>query len=339
MTENKLIERRAPSIIPGNWYDTKKFQEVVKNAYAPGATEEELMLFASVCKEKRLSPMNGEISFQRRKMKDGGYRVLFVVSRDGYLKIAKDNPDFLGLNSDIVYSKDTFSIETTDEGKVKISHKYGLTESRGEIRGAWAIARRKGVDPVFSYVDFKEYNEANKASNMVWGSYPSRMILKVAESISLKKQFNINGLNDSETVDSYSEQVQIPQVPIKKIVSQEKQDMEMLTEGIDEEYLQIEVPKVEVSVPKTNGNASEALRKAEVRFMVLKKAFPNDMIPFPEWREKYWEKNIKWLPPHMEEKMKKEFEDSKKNGLLNQSIEIYRDNWISEAEVQETYPA
>jgi hypothetical protein len=138
------------------------------------------------------------------------------------------------------------------------------------------------------------------------------------------RDFDVLPIIDNNGIDpEYLEDV--PKKSVKQVLSQDAQDMAALRD--------------EPVIPKVNGNASEALRKAEVRFKVLKKAFPNDMIPFPEWREKYWEKNIKWLPPHMEEKMKKEFEDSKKNGLLNQSIEIYRDNWISEAEVQETYPA
>jgi len=48
-------------------------------------------------------------------------------------------------------------------------------------------------------VNFQEYY---KPAGNIWKTYPSAMILKVAESIALKKAFSINGLVTQEEMDA-----------------------------------------------------------------------------------------------------------------------------------------
>jgi len=199
-----------------NWYDSPKMRQLIMRTYAPSASPEEFMLFTQVCKERHLSPVDNEISFQKRwsrrkeKQKDGSFKdvwdekVLFVTHRDGYLKIAKQDPSFEGLNAQVIYENDDFEVRTDENGSVIINHKFGL-KNRGEIVGAWAIAKRKGYDPVVEVVPFNEYYDANVGNNVNWDKYKHSMIQKVAESHALRKQCCINGLTSEETVSSIGE--------------------------------------------------------------------------------------------------------------------------------------
>ena len=64
-----------------NWYDSPKMRQLIMRTYAPSASPEEFMLFTQVCKERHLSPVDNEISFQKRwsrrkeKQKDGSFKV------------------------------------------------------------------------------------------------------------------------------------------------------------------------------------------------------------------------------------------------------------------------
>ncbi len=62
--------------------------------------------------------------------------------------------------------------------------------------GAWARVHRTGRVPTFFYAPFESY----KRSNKVWSQYPDAMILKVAESMGLRKAFSITGLVPEDEV-------------------------------------------------------------------------------------------------------------------------------------------
>jgi len=114
-----------------------------------------------------------------------------VIARDGYLKIADRHPSYDGLVSDVVRANDVFKRDRDG-----IEHEYGA--DRGAIKGAYALVYRKDRRyPVYVFAPFKEYN----AGTRVWASYPSAMILKVAESMALKRAFTVSGLVSREEMD------------------------------------------------------------------------------------------------------------------------------------------
>jgi hypothetical protein len=115
-----------------------------------------------------------------------------MTSRDGYLKIANNNPDFEGIVSDVVYESDTF--RKTPDG---VEHQYGV-KNRGKLVGAYALVYRKGIRfPVYVFAPFNDYNKGND----IWRTYPHAMILKVAESMALKRTFSLSGLVSREELD------------------------------------------------------------------------------------------------------------------------------------------
>jgi phage recombination protein Bet len=148
-----------------------------------------------VCEQYGLNPLLNDIVFSRYETKNGPV-VNFIVTRDGYLKAAMRDKNFVKCPSAVIKEGDEFEMDI--EGNVK--HKFG--KKRGKIIGAWAFAEhaQRGKLPVV--VDFAEYYIANAASqngrSPIWDSMPSAMIQKVAEVAALRRQFPLGGIVAAE---------------------------------------------------------------------------------------------------------------------------------------------
>src|SRR6056297_919205 len=165
---------------------TPKEIETIRRTVAEKATDDEFRMFMHLAKSYGLDPFNGEIFFWKMNGKP-----TIMTSRDGYLKIADSHPAYDGLVSDVVRANDVFKRERDN-----INHEYGA--DRGDIIGAYALVYRKDRRyPVYVFAPFIEYN----AGTRVWASYPSAMILKVAESMALKRAFTVSGLVSREEMD------------------------------------------------------------------------------------------------------------------------------------------
>src|SRR6056297_2094312 len=169
---------------------TPKEIETIRRTVAEKATDDEFRMFMHLAKSYGLDPFNGEIFFWKMNGKP-----TIMTSRDGYLKIADSHPAYDGLVSDVVRANDVFKRERDN-----INHEYGA--DRGDIIGAYALVYRKDRRyPVYAFASFKEYN----AGTRVWAKYPSAMILKVAESMALKRAFTVSGLVSREEMDAIQE--------------------------------------------------------------------------------------------------------------------------------------
>ena len=161
--------------------------QTIKNTVAIGANDSELSMFLSIASKYELDPFLREIWFANM-----GNRNVIMTGRDGYLKIANRNPNFDGITGDVVHANDKF----IKEGDI-VKHAY-TGQDRGVIIGAYAIVYRKDrAHPIFCFAPFNEYNKGGRG---VWGQYPSAMILKVAESMALKRAFSISGLVTEEEI-------------------------------------------------------------------------------------------------------------------------------------------
>lgn len=174
----------------------------IRTTVAKNANDQELFMFLHLCQQYQLDPFRKEIWF----IKYNSSSPTIMTSRDGYLKIAQQNPDFQGVMSQEVRENDYFEmLPATGD----VIHKFAQPISnRGEIVGAWATAHRKGVKPVSIFVNFDEYKgpaKDSKGKPSIWGKYPSAMIIKVAEAFVLKRQFGITGLVTREELDGEQE--------------------------------------------------------------------------------------------------------------------------------------
>jgi phage recombination protein Bet len=182
--QNKVvdIESRNKELISFS----QKEIETIKRTVASDANTDELRMFLHIAKTYGLDPFNKEIFFWKIKGKP-----TIMTSRDGYLKIADRHEEYNGLVSDVVRENDKFRRKAQG-----IDHEYGT--NRGDIIGAYALVYRKDREyPVYVFAPFQEYF----AGTRVWTQYPSAMILKVAESMALKRAFTVSGLVTAEEMD------------------------------------------------------------------------------------------------------------------------------------------
>ncbi|WP_176447348.1 RecT family recombinase [Lentibacillus sp. CBA3610] len=172
----------------------KRFIEPAKG------TPEETEHFLEVCENFGLNPLLGDIVFQRYETKRGA-KTQFITTRDGLLRVATSQPGYVGPpNANVVKEGDHFEF-LPSEGTVR--HKFGA--KRGEILGAYAIMQHKKHNPVAVFVDFQEYFQANSGRQNsrygnpnVWDTLPSAMIIKIAETFVLRRQFPLGGLYTQE---------------------------------------------------------------------------------------------------------------------------------------------
>lgn len=164
----------------------------IKNMYAKGATEDEFVVFITLCQKYDLDPMLNEIYF----IKYGSAKPIMMTSRDGYLKIANRDNNFDGMVADVVYDGD--ELKRYSDGGVMIT--YGenhLKFDTSKITGAFCNVYRKDRKMCSSVtVSFKDYFKPNE----MWKKNPNAMILKVAEAMALKRAFSINGLITNEEI-------------------------------------------------------------------------------------------------------------------------------------------
>lgn len=148
----------------------------VKEMYANTLNETEFMTFIQIGKSTNLNPFLREIW----AVKYGNNTANIFIGRDGYRKVAQENPDYDYHHSDAVYSNDSFSIKNCE-----VSHEYSGAD-RGNLIGAYCIVKRKNSSkPFFNYVEIKEYSTGKS----LWGSKPATMIKKVAEAQCLRMAF------------------------------------------------------------------------------------------------------------------------------------------------------
>jgi len=157
--------------------------ELVKKTVAKNATDDELQMFLHLAKKYDLDPLAKQIWFIKYKVAEAP---TIFTSRDGYLKIAHDSGQFDGLDS-----------HTIDD------------EKGNPIKAICEIWRKDMSHSFKAEVKFKEYGMNNR--NPIWRSYPSAMLIKVAEVFALKRAFSISGLVTSEEMCQEQESISVDQ--------------------------------------------------------------------------------------------------------------------------------
>lgn len=183
----------------------ERYLQLIKKTIAPGASNEELELFLYTAAQYNLDPLMKEIYFLKVS---GKYSP--IVARDGYAKIAKQNPNYDGYDSMVVRENDDFKM---DAGEGEVHHIFG--HNRGKITGAWARARYKGRPTVVKWAEFSEYRKRNSNA---WDNYPTAMIQKVAETMALRAQFDITGTSSASELGFEDESGTVNE-PMTKTIS------------------------------------------------------------------------------------------------------------------------
>lgn len=156
-------------------------------------SDAELLLFARVCERWQLDPFLGEVYMIRYEQGKG---ISIQPGRDGMLKAARRDPDFVGPPvAFAVHEQDQFEIDLTGE-EPKVAFKMGKPP-RGPILGGFAICHARGRKSAYVWCDYGEFNRGRAQ----WKSMPGHMIAKCAVNHSLKAQFGLPGLDLPENPD------------------------------------------------------------------------------------------------------------------------------------------
>ena len=165
--------------------------KLIKATVAKDASDGELMMFLEICARYDLDPFAKQIWCARMGGSSGP--VTIMVSRDGLLSLAnRPGTGFQGMDGDVVRENDDFE-KTHGPNGIEIRHTVtdGSTEGRGKIVGAWAVVHRANRRPTYFYAPFEQYKREGKTP---WAKQTDAMILKVAESMALRKAFSISGV-------------------------------------------------------------------------------------------------------------------------------------------------
>lgn len=152
-------------------YDQPEMIQTIKQTVAKGATDAQLQMFLQVCKRTGLDPFLKEIWFVPEKG-------IIMAGRDGYLRVANENPQFDGMETRV--ERDNNNIP---------------------IKAICSVYRKDRAHPITCEAYYSEY----KKSSPVWSQYPSAMISKVAEVLALKRSFSINGVVTEEEIGTSEE--------------------------------------------------------------------------------------------------------------------------------------
>lgn len=212
--------------------------ELIKSTIAVGATESELQHFLYLSKEYQLDPLKKEIYF----IKYGGKSTI-LTSRDGYLKIANTHPAFDGMESDVVYQGDILT--KRDDGSIHIQYgQHHLIFDKTKLTGAFcSVFRKDRAKATTVFVSIKDYY---KKGAPIWEQYINAMILKVAESMALKRAFAISGLVTKEEIEKegFDLDTDAPSEEHMATEAQKKAIQAIINaKSIDDEHLRITLGK------------------------------------------------------------------------------------------------
>ena len=151
-------------------------KKAIKEIVAKNLTDEQTKIFFYTCQALGLNPLVNEICAVTYKDRDGNTTMSIQVMRDGFLTIAHRSGKFAGLESGVN--------EVTTDGKPSLV--------------GWAkVYSKEFTVPVYQEADFGEYTTGRN----LWISKPRTMIKKVAESMALRKAFNVSGVYASEEME------------------------------------------------------------------------------------------------------------------------------------------
>lgn len=301
MPERQLSEVRGQVAAAPSW--TPAQIELIKKTVAKGATDDELQMFLYLANKYNLDPFAKEIWFIKRvkKIKSGkdsygndkwdyprlangeidysDAETTIMTSRDGYLKIAQDHPNYEGLISFPVREGDEFGVDAIN---YTVSHKFSA--KRGKIIGAWARCDRIGFKPQITFVDFTEYND--EKSN-TWKRYPSAMIQKVAEAFVLKRQFSITGLVTQEEMNSaYSVEntaaIEHQEVPKLQELPQQVGDYVVSIKGKQTKLSEMTKEQLQWLADKAQNETTKAMAAAYLDELAYNEQKTVEVSPEPE---------------------------------------------------------
>lgn len=149
--------------------------KITKSKNGTPPTKDEMIEFAALCKQAGLNPATSEVA----PLVQGGH-VSLIVSVDGWIKVARSQPEFAGYK--LIPSENTIKINNSEVPEYITSQIY--------IRG---------LDFPLEWRTY--YREAVKPRSPVWTTMPNHMMQVRALANGIKRSFGLNAYTPDEATD------------------------------------------------------------------------------------------------------------------------------------------
>ncbi|SHE47281.1 phage recombination protein Bet [Marinitoga hydrogenitolerans DSM 16785] len=237
--------------------------QLIKETVAKGTTDVEFRFFLELAKRYDLDPFKKQIWC----VKYGNSPATIFTGRDGFLHIAHKSGKFASLK--------TFALVLDKNGEVKEADV--CPDPRRLVGAKCYVFRNDWKEPLVQSVLLREYNTGK--SN--WAKMPETMIKKVAESMALRKAFDVSGLYAPEEFDQVKEEQYTETKNIRKQKTMSKNNkninpqlilvlrekVKTLSEmlGVKEEMI---LHELERRVKKTIGEFTNDERNQAIKFLI-----------------------------------------------------------------------
>ena len=221
--ERKLAQQDA------QLYFSEAERQAIIDTVASKLEPAQVKIYFYQCQALGLNPLLSEITAIVYKGREGS-KMSIQVMRDGFLKIAHKSGKFAGIES-------------------------GTKGAGADLIGWCKVYHKDFKYPVSQEADFSEYAVLERGGKpTLWKSKPKTMIKKVAESMALRKAFNVSGVYapeemEAEIVKTEPKQIEISN-PDKPASAEQVATLMALTKNIEKDELPMILQKKKVSITR-----------------------------------------------------------------------------------------
>ncbi len=232
-----------------NGQNIKLNAKTVKNFLVSGngkITDQEAMMFISLCKYQHLNPFLNEAYL----IKYGSSQAQIIVSKEAFMKRAEQNLHFKGMKAGCIVLRNNEIVNTNG----------AFVLPTDQLVGGWAEVLRDDRDtPIHIEIGFKEFSKGQST----WKSMPANMIRKTAIVNALREAFpnDLGAMYTEEDKNDSPEQSNIRTV--NEASPQPANSIDELTQDRKKEQTDPKQPVKDVTPTDTKDSMSdEEARKA-----------------------------------------------------------------------------
>lgn len=215
------------------------------------ATEQDIIMFISLCKFNKLNPFLNEAYL----VKYGSQPAQMITSKEAYFKRAEENPNYKGIRSGIIVMRQN-----------QVQEVEGCFQAPDDLLlGGWAEVYRSDRDhPVVAKVNLSEYDKKQS----VWNEKKSTMIAKIAKVQALREAFpsQLGAMYTAEEAAEYAEVSEVETESKKQAESALAKAKKAMAKALKpkEEELQIPEPaETPEPVPSPEAEPEENAKELE----------------------------------------------------------------------------